>query len=70
MGAVGMTFDEATLDSEACSRAYKSIIMLEDVWGYLMLSRFRYIQWRKKLWFKDIPPIIHAGYVWGDPWNS
>ncbi len=52
------------IDSEAASRFYQAVIELEDVWRWVKQTRFRYIKWKKKRWFKELPPICHAGYVY------
>lgn len=55
--------DKWLFTSEAAGRFYKAIVEIEYIWKWIKLTRFRYIQWRKKLWFKEFPPLSHAGVI-------
>lgn len=40
------------------------IIVLEDSWKYIKLTRFRFIQWKHLRQFKESPPLVHNRCVW------
>jgi hypothetical protein len=54
------------IDSEAAGRFYRAVIALEDIVMWIRQTRFRYIHWKKRRWFKELPPLVHAGVVWGE----
>lgn len=61
-----MTEIEQLQFGEAHARFYRSVIMLEDAWKWIMQTHFRYIQWRIGASYKRLPPICHASHLWDE----
>lgn len=59
-------FEKWEIESEAAARFWAAVITLEEAWRYILQWRFRKIQKRIQAQYKELPPVVHAGHVWGE----